>query len=89
MRLIAKERLSGRPSPIINAELEFEGSGRALHYFATLIYGERGEKWVVSRIFAPDCRFFVLRSSKSISRALGLRKRFSVLTDKNLLFSDK
>ena len=59
MRLIAKERLSGPPSPIINVELKFEGSGRALHYFATLIYGEMGENWVVSRIFAPDCLYFL------------------------------
>ena len=54
MRLIAKERLSGPPSPIINVELEFERSGRAPHYFSTLIWGERGGNWVVSRIFAPD-----------------------------------
>ena len=55
MRLIPKERLSGPPSPIINVELEFEGSGRALHYFSTLIWGQRVENWVVSRMFAPDC----------------------------------
>ena len=51
MRLIAKKRLSGPPSPIINVDLEFEGFGRALHYFATLIYGKRRGNWVVSRIF--------------------------------------
>ena len=45
MRLIAKERLSGPRSPIINVELEFEGSGRALHYFSTLIWGEKGGNW--------------------------------------------
>ena len=55
MRLIPKERLSGPPSPIINVELEFEGSGRALHYFSTLIWGQRVENWVVSRMFVPDC----------------------------------
>ena len=55
MRLIPKERLSGPPSPIINVELEFEGSGRALHYFSTLICGQRVENWVVSRMFVPDC----------------------------------
>ena len=43
VRLIAKERLSGLSSPIINVELEFEGSGRSLHYFSTLTWGERGE----------------------------------------------
>ena len=59
VRPIAKERLSGPPSPIINVELEFEGSGRALHYFSTLIWGERGQSWVVSRIFAPDCLYFL------------------------------
>ena len=58
MRLIAKETLSGPPSPIINVELEFEGSGPALHYFSTLIWEERGENWVLSRIFAPGCRNF-------------------------------
>ena len=63
VKLIAKERLLGPTSPIINVELEFEGSGQALHYFSTLIQGwgvggERGENWVVSRIFAPDCLFF-------------------------------
>ena len=39
VKLIAKERLLGPTSPIINVELEFEGSGRALHYFSTLIQG--------------------------------------------------
>ena len=41
VRLIAKERLSGPPSPIINVESEFKGSGQALHYLSTLIWGER------------------------------------------------
>ena len=59
VRLIAKEILSGPYSPIINVELEFEGSGQALHYFSTLIWGERGGNWVVSRIFAPDCLYFL------------------------------
>ena len=58
MRLIAKERLSGPPSFIINVELEFEGSGKALHYLSTLIWGERGKNWEVSRICAPDCRYY-------------------------------
>ena len=58
VRLIAKERLSGPSSFIINIELEFEGSGKALHYLSTLIWGERGENWVVSRICAPDCRYY-------------------------------
>ena len=44
VRLIAKERLSGLSSPIINVELEFEGSGRSLHYFSTFTWGERGGK---------------------------------------------
>ena len=52
VRLIAKERLSGPTSPIINVELEFEGSGRALHFFSTLIWG-------VSRIFAPNCSLLI------------------------------
>ena len=58
VRLITKERLSRPPSLIINVELEFEESGKALHYLSTLIWGERGENWVVSRICAPDCRYY-------------------------------
>ena len=57
MRLIAKERLSGPLSPIINVEFEFEGPVRALHYFSTLIWGETVESWVISIIFAPCCRW--------------------------------
>ena len=59
VRLIAKERLSGLSSPIISVELEFEGSGRSLHYFSTLTWGERGGNWVVSRTFAPDWLYFL------------------------------
>ena len=43
VRLIAKEKLSGPPSPIVNVELVFEGFGRDLHYLSIFIWGERGE----------------------------------------------
>ena len=53
MRLIVKKKRAFRPPlPISMLGTSLKCFGRAETYFATLIWGEKGKNWVVSRIFA-------------------------------------
>ena len=58
VRLIVKKELSGSPSPNINVGYEFKGRWTSLDLYY-IDMGEEGENWVVSRIFAPDCLYFL------------------------------
>ena len=56
MRLIVKKELLAPLPPISMLRTILKGFGRAQIYVTTLLWGEWGENWVVSRIFAPNCR---------------------------------
>ena len=60
VRLIVKKELSGPSSPNINVGYEFEGLWTSPDLCCNIDMGEKGGEggnWLVSRIFAPDCRF--------------------------------
>ena len=59
MRLIAKQELSGPPSPSISVGYEFEWLWTNPDLCYNIDMGGEGENWVVSRIFAPDCHYFL------------------------------
>ena len=56
-RLILRKESFQAPSPPISIlGTNLKGFRRPQTYVTTLIWGERGKNWVVSKIFASDCR---------------------------------
>ena len=59
VRLIAKERLSGPPSPIVNVELVFEGICTSPALFVNIYMGGEEGKLGSLKVFAPDCKWII------------------------------
>ena len=62
MRLIIKKSFQTSFPLISMLDTSFNGFGQVQTYVTTLIWGESGGNWVVSRDFAPDCRRLLVTS---------------------------
>ena len=81
VRLIVKKSFQAPLPPISVLGASLKGFGQVQTCFTTSIWWQRGENWVVSRIFAPYCLsfiFFFILDLEKFSLFFKLSTQFSI-----------